>query len=178
MIVTILIIIICALVGFIIWAFKEIVSAPNHKDQPKPIKSDSTSVMGATKSIALIAKPKEQEKHTARVAQEDIDDLFNGSPELDIDVEEEHDEQEGIEDRDDVINTQGEAIEEDREIQRVTCLDYQQIESSAKSVIRGKAISSDSKHTLQQMEGTALFEQLTKAINEDNLLLIRSTLDV
>lgn len=177
MMVTILIIIICALVGFIIWAFKEIVSTPNHEEHPKPIKSDNTSVMGATKSIALIAKPKEQEKHTARVAQEDIDDLFN-SPELDIDVEEEHDEQEEIEDKDDVIKTQGEAIEEDQEIQRVTCLDYQQIESSAKSVIRGKAISSDSKHALQQMEGTALFEQLTKAINEDNLLLIRSALEV
>ncbi|MFI3289999.1 MAG: hypothetical protein SNG49_08925 [Rikenellaceae bacterium] len=150
-----------------------------------PEKKEVSQIVGATKSERLIPPPpKEEKKNPAQVPADEVDDLFDekNKPMDDVEFEGEYDPlptKESLPEMGEVIsiNDNNSAMEvENRFISKHTCLDYNQIETTSKRVVRGEATEQD-RDIIAQLDGTDIFAQIQSAMTTTNLKLVRSILN-
>ena len=180
MIILMLLIIVTVLLVFLLWVFTEIVITPHTHSKVEQgisakdeVMDDEGSIMGSTNYV-------EQKRPSSRIPspqipKEKIADAFTSDPYLDtittdslIDDEQEH--VEPPEDVNDVISDSKlpdmQAIEEDMEISKTSCQDFNQLFGVAVNIARGNTLTEENKHSLEQLEGTELFESMYNALPE------------
>ncbi len=149
-----------------------------------PEKKEVSQIVGATKSERLMPPPPKEEKNPAQVPADEVDDLFDekNKPMDDVEFEGEYDPlptKESLPEMGEVIpiNDNNSAMEvENRFIAKHTCLDYSQIETTSKRVVRGEATEQD-RDIIAQLDGTDIFAQIQSAMTTTNLELVRSILN-
>lgn len=185
MIISILALIIIILIGFIIWLLQFLNSDTNTEmvqiQNKTPVLAINTpqvsksSIIGKSKNKTLKPIPKGQKV----VATEDLNDIF-----LNNEFEEEYFETNDINNspKDEIaevliIDKEGntETIEENRQLEKTSCLDYGQLLNTTRKIINDAPLDIDDAQTISKLEGTSIASQLEKAM-PNYLLKVRQAL--
>ena len=175
MVIAILIVIILLLISFIGWLFKELFiivpkdselakgDTPKQVQEPKAL--NENSIVGLTRSVPLVAtSPKPKVAHKAQLPPEEIEDAFlhvEFNAEYIEAVEEAVPEEEST----DVIDTQEHiGVNENVEIDRRLCMDYEQISTSIRKIASGEQLNIEDAETLQKLESTGIDAKLKQLL--------------
>ena len=180
MVITILIIVIALLLCFIGWMFKEffiivprgeeLIKDIESKPIPEPKTTTSSSIVGITKSVPLVAPPpKPKAVPKAQLPPEEVEDAFlhvEFSTEYVEPNEEEIPEEEiPEEEQTEVVDTEEQiGLEENIKIDRKLCIDYNQMVTSVRKVTRGEQLSIENAEALQKLVGTDIDTKLQQLL--------------
>lgn len=165
MVVGILILIILILLAYIWWLYNAYVLVSEQPtSEPTPTIKDNLSVVGSSKSVMLESVIQSTDKPSPAVPAEEIDNAFmNNEFEREF-----YDKEEGTipeEEQREVIDTEStSAIQEDIQIQKSLCADYEQILSTATKVAHNAPLDINDAETLRKLEGTDLAMKLEQAM--------------
>lgn len=162
------------IVGFLISILIAIYYEMSRSDATPTIEEEKPeeSVIGLSKYIALKPKADKVTPKQGIVPDEELDTLFgeNLSYVNDPPPQEELDE---------VISTNDPQEPLDFSVQeRINsrvCLDYNEVESVVQSILRGEIKSRD-RESIKKLEATELLDQITTALNGENLLKVQAIL--
>ncbi len=141
-------------------------STPPPAIQPKP---KETSVVGESKVVMLKPPAKPVEK-SAVIPKQDLDKAFKNEEYDDTNFDHKYEESKRDEvDAKDIEEPmyleQAETPVENNELQKRVCLDYMQVESASRSIVRGKNISDDDEESLRKLKGTELLSKVLEQMN-------------
>lgn len=178
MIVFVLVFIIFLLFGFIVWLMKsffvivprEEKSVEDSKSKPtsKPAEKSNSSIVGKTKSRPLQrSSPKPKVVNKAQVPPEEIENTFNHL-EIKAEYREPSETESTIpsEEQSEVIDT-GDDINSDpdnEQLQKSICLDYHQMDSTTKKIVRNIPLDITDAETMRKLEGTEVLKQMERAM--------------
>ncbi len=152
-----------------------------------PERKGGSQIVGATKSERLMPPPpKEKEKKDIllQVPADEVDDLFDekNKPMDNVEFEGEYDPiptKESLPEIGEVISIEDKrssVVVENKFIAKQTCLDYNQMVTTSKRVLRGEATVQD-RDIIAQLDGTDIFTQIQAAMTTTNLERVRSILN-
>ncbi len=165
MVVIVLLLIILILLLFIRWLYiAYVLTSEQSTSEFSPTATVNPSIVGVSRSVMLEPVIQHTEKPSAAVPAEEMDSAFmNNEFEQDYDDEKEREIPE--EEQNEVIETEGaSAIQEDIQIQKRLCADYEQILSAATKVAHNAPLDINDVETLRKLEGTDIAAKLEQAM--------------
>ncbi len=164
-VIVILFLIILTLLAYIWWLYiAYVLVCEQSTSESNPAIMDNPSVVGLSRSVMLEQVIQHTEKPSAAIPSEEMDDAF-----LNNEFEREYYDKEKREipeeEQSEVIDTESTStIQEDMQIQKTLCADYEQILSTATKVAHNEPLDINDAETLRKLEGTDIVAKLEQAM--------------
>lgn len=145
----------------------------NHQENIAPtpaieLKPNETSILGESKVVMLKPPTKPIEK-SATIPQQELNKAFVNEKYdnsiFDHNYKESNQEGAGADIEEPIYLEQKETPIENIELQKRVCLDYMQVESASRSIVRGDNISEDDEESLRKLRGTELLNKVLEQMN-------------
>ncbi len=139
---------------------------PTPAIEPKP---NETSIIGESK-VVMLKPPTKPIKKSATIPQQELNKAFVNEKYDDsiFDHKYKESKQDGVDTKDNeepIYLEQTETPIENIELQKRVCLDYMQVESASRSIVRGENISDEDEESLRKLRGTELLNKVLEQMN-------------
>lgn len=139
---------------------------------PPPVvkpKSKETSIVGESK-VVMLKPPTKPIAKSAMLPKQELDKAFENEEYDDTKFDHKYEEtkQNGVDAKDieePMYLEQAETPIENVELQKKVCLDYMQVESASRSIVRGGNVSEDDEESLRKLRGTELLSKVLEQMN-------------
>ncbi len=169
----IILLIILLLLVVILLLLRHIQSLPkyNIEDAPKEVpivrpQPHSSSVIGVSTAVMLEPKPKPTPQSPV-IPKDELDEAF-GTAEYDgVDMDYEYDSvvTEDEMEAEDPISLDRDMPADNVEFQQKECLDYMQVDSASRAMVRGSDFTDEDKESLRKLRGTELLSRVLEQMN-------------
>ncbi len=130
-------------------------------------KVETSSIVGTSKSVMLESKPEPKPKSVV-IPTEELEEVFASN---DIDAEsfecdyEQDESTELVEEQEPVFLEKIEETSENIELQKKVCLDYMQVQSASRALVKGDEFTEDNIETYKKLRGTQLMSAVIESMN-------------